>query len=303
MTSIAARAGSWLYNQPYILLSITGLSWAGNIIVGRVAPGHIPPVMLAQLRWTLAFAILLPLFWPRLKKDWPVIRANLPILSVLALFGITGFNTLAYIGLKYTQAINGALMQSTAPLWIALWSLILFRDRLSAGQVAGILLSTAGVAAIISRGDLAVLAQLTINPGDLLMITAMASYSLYAALLKKKPPVHPMTLITVTIGLGLVFLLPATVYETAAGAVTILDATTVTLLAYVVLFPTIVAFIGFNRGVELIGPNRAGPFFHLIPLFGSLLAILFLGESFRIFHGVGYALILVGIALAQRRAG
>lgn len=300
MTSIAVRAGGWLYNQPYILLSITTISWAGNIIVGRVAPGHIPPIMLAQLRWVCAFAILLPLFWPYVKRDWPVIRQNLPVLLVLSFAGITMFNTLAYIGLQYTQAINGALMQSTAPLWIALWSLILFRDRLTTGQIGGILLSTAGVMTIISRGDITVLADLTINPGDLLMITAMACYSFYAALLKKKPPVHPMTLIVVTIGLGLVMLLPATAWEFSSGYHLKADTTTLMSLAYVVVFATIIAFIGFNRGVELIGPNRAGPFFHLIPLFGSFLAIVFLGESFQMFHAVGYAQILAGIALAQR---
>lgn len=302
MTTLAARTGGWLYNRPYLLLTITALSWSGNIIVGRLAPGHIPPVMLAQLRWTCAFVILLPLFLPQLRRDWPVIRRSLPILIVLAFFGITCFNTIAYIGLQYTQAINAALMQSTAPLWIALWSLILFRERLTAGQVAGIVLSTAGVLAIISRGDLTVLLHLTLNPGDILMITAMACYSLYAALLRRKPAIHPMSLIVVTIGLGLLLLLPATIAETLSGARTELDTTTLVALAYVVIFATIVAYIGFNRGVELIGANRAGPFFHLIPLFGSFLAIIFLGEHFASFHALGYVLILCGIALAQRAA-
>lgn len=302
MSSLAARTGNWLYNQPYLLLSITTMSWAGNIIVGRAAAGHIPPVALAQMRWTGAFLILLPLFWPRVKRDWPILRANLPLLLVLSFAGITVFNTLAYIGLQYTQAINGALMQSTAPLWIALWSLILFRDRLTGGQIAGILLSSTGVLAIISRGDLTVLTHLTMNPGDILMILAMSSYSFYAALLKKKPPVHPMTLITVTMGAGAVMLLPATLWEVSTGYVLKADTTTLLSVAYVIVFASIIAYIGFNRGVELIGPNRAGPFFHLIPLFGSGLAITFLGESFEIFHAVGYALILTGIALAQRTA-
>lgn len=300
MASIAARTGDWLYNQPYVLLSMTTMSWAGNIIVGRLAAGHIPPIALAQVRWTCTFLILLPIFWSRIKRDLPVIRANLPLLLLLAFAGITVFNTLAYIGLQYTQAINGALMQSTAPLWIALWSLVLFRDRLTIGQIGGILLSTAGVLAIISRGDLSVLTHLTMNPGDLLMIMAMASYAFYAALLKKKPPLHPMTLIVVTMGTGAAMLLPATLWEISTGYVLQADTTTLLSVAYVIVFASIIAYIGFNRGVELIGPNRAGPFFHLIPLFGSALAIVFLGESFESFHAIGYALILTGIALAQR---
>lgn len=301
MRGIAERAGHWLYSQPYLLLTITATTWGGNIIIGRLAAGHIPPIALAQLRWFGALAVLLPLFWSHLKADLPAIRRGLPVLLLLSFFGITVFNSMAYFGLQYTQAINGALMQSTAPFWIALWSLVLFRDRLAPGQIGGILLSFLGVLAILSGGQIETLLSLTLNPGDLFMIGAIASYSIYAALLRRRPPIHPLSLLVFTIGAGGLMLLPATLLEVASGYTMTFDALTLSSLLYVILFATITAYICFNRGVELIGPNRAGPFFHLVPVVASLLAIAFLGEVFRWHHAVGYSLILVGIALAQRR--
>ncbi|WP_321344930.1 DMT family transporter [Breoghania sp.] len=300
MMTTATRFGRWLYGQPYILLSITAMSWGGNLVIGRVAAGHIPPLALAQTRWIGAFLVLVTFLWPKLRQDWPVIRRNFPILLLLSFVGITLYNSLAYEGLQYTQAINGALMQSTAPFWIALWSLILFRDRLTVGQIGGIVLSGAGVLTIITGGDVNQLANLSINPGDILLIIAMASYALYATLLRKRPPMHPLSFLVLTIGLGGFMLLPATAIEYASGFTMQADRQTILSLIYVILIATILAYICFNRGVELIGPNRAGPFFHLIPVTASLLAIVFLGETFRLFHAIGYALILGGIFLAQR---
>ncbi|PTW59706.1 drug/metabolite transporter (DMT)-like permease [Breoghania corrubedonensis] len=300
MTTSAARLGSWLYSQPYILLSTTATAWGGNIVIGRVAAGHIPPLALAQTRWIGAFVILALIFWPKVRQDLPVIRRHLPILLLLSFFGITLYNSLAYVGLQYTQAINGALMQSTAPFWIALWSLLLFGDRLTWGQIGGILLSSIGVLAIITDGDPSRLRELTVNPGDLFLIAAMACYALYASVLRKRPPIHPMSFLVITIGLGGLMLMPATAMEFASGFVMQADTQTILSLIYVILIATILAYICFNRGVELIGPNRAGPFFHLIPVVASLLAIVFLGEAFRAYHAIGYALILSGIVLAQR---
>ncbi|MEI2385044.1 DMT family transporter [Breoghania sp. JC706] len=300
MTTSAARLGTWLYSQPYILLPTTAASWGGNIVLGRVAAGHIPPLALAQMRWIGAFVILALIFWPKVRQDLSVIRRHLPIVLLLSFVGITLYNSLAYVGLQYTQAVNGALMQSTAPFWIALWSLILFRDRLTPGQIGGIVLSSIGVLAIITEGDPARLTELTVNPGDLYLVAAMACYALYATLLRKRPPIHPMSFLVIAIGLGGLMLMPATAMEMASGFVMQADGQTLLTLAYVVLIATILAYICFNRGVELIGPNRAGPFFHLIPVVASLVAIVFLGEAFRLYHAIGYALILSGIFLAQR---
>ncbi len=211
------RPGRSLYDRPYALLSLTSLSWAINIVLGRFIAGTVPPVALAEIRWAGAGIILLPFAAPRLRHDWPTIRAHLPIMLTLSLTGITIYNTLAYTGLQYTEAINGSLMQSSAPLMIGLWSLVLFRDRLTAAQFFGILTSLAGVLVIIAHGDLTALVGLTLNKGDVLFLTAMFSYAFYAALLRRRPPIHFLSFLTFTILAGAIMLAPLTAIEFAAG--------------------------------------------------------------------------------------
>ncbi len=184
---------------------------------------------------------------------------------LLSLTGITIYNTLAYHGLEYTTAINGLLMQSSAPLMIGLWSLVLFRDRLTPAQLLGILMSLSGVLVIIAHGDLAALAGLTLNPGDVWFLVAMVSYALYAALLRRRPAIHFLSFLAFTIIAGAIMLLPVTAWEFLAGRRIDPTPAAFAVLAYVVVFPSLLAYIFFNRGVELIGANRAGPFFHLIP--------------------------------------
>ena len=276
--------------------------WAINIVLGRFIAGTIPPATLSMIRWFGAAAIIAPFAWPHVKRDWPVIRANPGILIVLSLTGVTLYNMMAYFGLQYTEAINALLMQSTAPLLIGLWSLILFRDRLSAAQLAGIAISLLGVVVIITRGNPAVFARLALNPGDLGFVSALAIYALYAALLRKRPAIHFLSFLAVTVVAGAMMLIPFFIAEFAAGLRMHPTPAAFAVLAYVVVFPSIVAYIFFNRGVELIGANRTGPFFHLIPVFGSLIAIIFLGERPQWFHGAGYLLILAGIAIAQRKS-
>ena len=292
--------GRSLYDRPYVLLSLTSLFWAVNIVLGRYVVGAVPPVFLAQIRWTGAAAIVVLLAFPHLRRDWPTIRANASILLILSFTGITVYNTFAYYGLQFTEAINGLLMQSTAPLLIGLWSLILFRDRLTGAQLVGIATSTVGVLVIIARGDLAVLSGVTINPGDLWFVAAITIYAFYAALLRRRPAIHFLSFLAFTIAAGALMLAPVTVVEFLAGPRLTPTPAAMAVLVYVVIFPSILAYLCFNRGVELIGANRAGPFFHLIPVFGSAFAILFLGERPQLFHGLGYALIIGGIFVAQK---
>jgi drug/metabolite transporter (DMT)-like permease len=285
-----------------LLLSLTSLFWAINIVLGRFIAGNIPPAALSQIRWTGALAIVLPFAWPHLKRDWPAIRSTLGIMILLSFTGITVYNTLAYHGLEYTTAINGLLMQSATPLMIALWSLILFRDRLTLAQLAGILMSLTGVAVIVAGGDLATLLHLRLNQGDVWFLVGLMSYAIYATLLRKRPPIHFLSFLAFTFAAGALMLLPATITEFAVGRRIVPEPATFAVLAYVVIFPSVLAYICFNRGVELIGANRAGPFFHLIPVFGSVIAILFLGERPQLYHAVGYALIILGIFIAQKGA-
>src|SRR2546421_8036999 len=176
---IAATPGSWLANQPYLLLCIAALCWAGNAIVGRLAAGHIPPVTLSFLRWSFAFLIILPFAWKHLKRDWGAIRARLGMMVVLSVTGIGAFNTMQYWALEHTEALNTLLLQSAGPLFVAVWSLILLRVRLTLAQASGITLSLAGVLVILLRGDLTTLGAIEFNKGDVIFTVALVIFGLY----------------------------------------------------------------------------------------------------------------------------
>jgi len=189
-TSDAASPGRWLANQPYLLLSITALCWAGNAIIGRLAAGHIPPVTLAFLRWGLAFLIILPLAWKHLARDWPTIRVTLGTMILLSITGISAFTSLQYWSLEHTQALNTLLLQSAGPLFVAVWSLILLGVRLTLAQAAGIALSLTGVLVILLQGDLTALRSIAFNKGDIIFTVALAIFGLYSVMSLKRPDIH-----------------------------------------------------------------------------------------------------------------
>lgn len=288
------------FSRPYLLLSLTSLFWAGNIVLGRYAAGHVPPAALSFIRWVGAFLILIAFAWPFLKRDWPTIRRHLPVMLILTFAGITIYNVMAYWGLQYTQAINALLITSAHPLLVAGWSFVLYRERLTIWQTIGIVLSLAGVLTILTRGDLSALRDVRFNIGDVVFFSAQIVYSFYATLIKSRPNISPISFLAFTIGVGAVLLSPIYAAEVAMGITFTLDTKAFLILAYITIFPSLLAYLFFNRGVELIGPNRAAPFYHLIPIFGSALAIVFLGERPEIFHGVGYALVLAGIFIGTR---
>jgi drug/metabolite transporter (DMT)-like permease len=300
MQSPARQIFGRLFDAPYLLLSLTSLFWAGNIVLGRYAAGHVPPVALAFIRWCGAFLILIAFAWPFLKRDWPKIRAHLGIMLILTLAGITIYNSMAYWGLQYTQAINALLITSAHPLLVAGWAFILYRERLTVWQTIGIVLSLAGVLTILTRGDLSALRDVRFNIGDIVFFSAQIIYSFYATLIKSRPNIHPISFLAFTIGAGAVMLAPIYAAEVAAGITFTLDLKAFLILAYITVFPSLLAYLFFNRGIELIGPNRAAPFYHLIPIFGSALAIVFLGERPELFHAAGYALVLAGIFIGTR---
>ena len=292
----------WLNNQPYLLLSLTSLFWAANIVLARYVAGHVPPMTLSCVRWIGAFLMLLPFAWPHLKRDWPALRARLPLMLVLSATGFAFNNALSYWALQYTEALNALLIQSSAPLFVALWALALFGVRLTLAQFAGIVISLAGVLVILLRGDLAALLTIHFNRGDLMFGGAVLSFALYSALMTRRPKTHQLSLIAFTIGAGAVLLLPFSAWEFSTGYTLKPDALTLATLAYVMIFPSTLSYLFFNRGIALIGPNRSAPFLHLVPVFGSAMAILLLGEQPRLFHLIGYALVLAGIVIASRQA-
>src|ERR1700709_2599094 len=201
-TSGARSSGSWIANQPYLLLSITALCWAGNAIVGRLAAGHIPPVTLSFLRWTAAFLIILPFAWKHLARDWSAIRGRLGTMIVLSVTGISAFNTLQYWALEHTQALNTLRLQWAGPLFVAVWSLILLGVRLTLAQTGGIALSLIGVLVILLHGDLTALSSITFNKGDIIFTVALAIFGMYSALSVKRPDIHGLSFTSFTFGCG-----------------------------------------------------------------------------------------------------
>jgi drug/metabolite transporter (DMT)-like permease len=292
---------SWIWHQPYLLLSLTSLFWAGNIVLMRYVAGHVPPITLSCIRWIGAFLLLWPFAWPHFAKDWPVLRKSLPFLILLSATGFAYNNAVSNISLQYTSALNALLIQSAGPLFVALWSLILFGARLTWAQLAGIAISLLGVLVIIMRGDFSALTRVQFNRGDLWFASALLAFGLYSALVARRPATHPLTLMCVTMGGGALLLLPVSIWEYASGFALKADALTAATLAYVLIFPSILAYMFLNRGIALIGPNRASPFLHLVPVFGSAMAILLLGEQPHLFHLAGYVLVLAGVIIASRR--
>jgi drug/metabolite transporter (DMT)-like permease len=300
-TSSPAPAGHWITNQPYLLLCVSALSWAGNAIVGRLAAGHIPPVTLSFLRWTFAFLLILPFAWSHLKRDWAAIRSRLGVMIVLSVLGIAAFNTLQYWSLEHTQALNTLLLQSALPLFVAMWSLILLGIRLTLTQAFGILVSLTGVLVILLHGDLTALAGIAFNKGDIIFIAAMVFFGLYSALSLKRPQIHSLSFAGFTFGCGAACLVPLLIWELFSRPVMQIDAANLLTLFYVAVFPSALAFMCFNRGVQLIGANRAAPVFHVVPVFGTIMALVFLGERPQAFHAIGFALVLTGVFITSRK--
>jgi drug/metabolite transporter (DMT)-like permease len=291
----------WIANQPYLLLSITALCWAGNAIAGRLAAGHIAPATLSFLRWSLAFLVILPFAWKHLARDWGAIRGRLGIMVVLSITGIGAFNTLQYWALEHTQALNMLLLQSASPLVVALWSLILLGVRLTSAQAVGVVLSLAGVLVILLHGDLTTLKNIDFNKGDLIFIVALSIFAYYSVLSLKRPGIHGLSFVAFTFGAGAACLIPLFIWELFTRPLMAINSANLLTLFYVALFPSTLAYLCFNRGVQLIGANRAAPFFHVVPVFGTVMSIVFLGEHPQAFHFLGFALVLTGVFVASRK--
>jgi drug/metabolite transporter (DMT)-like permease len=288
------------FGNAYLLLIMTMLFWAGNSVVARGAHELVPALTLAWLRWTIAAAIILPFAWPRLKRDLPVIRTHWPILVLLGTLGNGSFVSLYYTGLSKTTAINSLIINSAVPILIPIAAFAIFRETLSRRQTVGIALSSVGVLAVLTKGDPALLATLQLNEGDLWILVAMMVWATYTALLRKQPAIHWLSFAAVTFSVAALVNFPLFVGQMAAGTYIQPTLHAILAIAYVSTLPSVVAQIFYIRSVGLIGGSRAGVFMHLIPFFGAILAILFLGESLYLYHLGGFALILAGVWIASR---
>ena len=283
----------------YVLLLLTTLFWGANAVAGKLAIGHVSPMLLTTLRWAVAATILLAIGLPQLRRDWPLVRANMALLFALGAAGFTLFNAALYSALYYTSAINVSIEQAGIPMFIFVINFLLYRIGVSWGQIVGFTLSLVGVALAAAHGDLASLAQLEINFGDALMLGAVALYAGYTVALRYKPAIPWMSLmVAMSIG-AFVTSLPFAAWEVAAGHAVLPDARGWAVVAFTAIFPSILSQVFYMRGVELIGANRAGLFVNLVPIFGTLLSIVLLGEAFHLYHAVAIALVLGGIWLAE----
>lgn len=255
---------------------------------------------MAFWRWTIAFFVLLPFAFAPMWRQREVIAHDWKILVVLGVLGAGSFNTLVYIGLGATTATNALLINSSIPVLIAAIGWLFMAQKVSLRQALGIVLSLTGVATIIFRGEITQLLALQISSGDIWVFAAMIVWAVYTLMLRRRPAnLDPLSFVTVTILVGALANLPFYLGELIAGAKAHWTVASFAAIAYFGIFPSVIAYICWNKAVAEVGPTRAGVFVHLMPVFGTLLAIQFLDESFHDFHAAGIALIFTGIAVAS----
>ena len=287
--------------SPYLLLSIASLLWAGNLVIGRGMRAEIPPVAMSFWRWTIAFGLVLPFTLPEVWSRRREIIAKWPVLLLLGLVGICLFNTMCYIGLTMTTATNATLFNSVVPVFIPPVAWLLLRERTTAIQMVGILTSLAGVVVIVGKGDWQTLQAMAFNRGDVWLLVAMVLWALYTVLLRYRPGGMGMLAFLCTILMfGWPLLLIWYLIELSGGRSFALTPMTAATLAYYGVFPAVLAFVCYNRGVATVGPTRAGIFVHLVPVFGIVLSTLVLDEPPFLFHFVGMVLIFSGILITTR---
>jgi drug/metabolite transporter (DMT)-like permease len=301
MTTTAAARGDTRASA-FAFLALANLLWSGNWVLGRALRDALDPISLNFWRWVIAVVVLAPFALPGLAAKRQVIRKHAGILALLALIGVSIFQSLVYLGLQTTTTVNAVLINCSAPLFIMLCTWILEGERGTFRQLAGVLLSVLGIFIIVSRGEPARLLQLEFHSGDAWILLAVAIWGVYSVLLKRRPPelggVHFLFVLAVA---GVLFLAPAFAFQTWQSPPRLPTASEALAVLYVGLAASVAAFIFWNRGVAAVGPNEAGFTLYLLPTFGTLLAIAFLGETFGAFHAVGIATIIAGVILATRK--
>lgn len=285
--------------KAYLYLCVTTLFWGGNSVAGKLAVGHVSPMMLTTLRWLIALCVILAFMRPQIKRDWQKIKTHFLQLFFYGAFGFMLFNALLYSALKHTSAINAVIEQAGIPMLIFAFNFVLFRIPASPAQIVGFSVTLIGVLTTAAHGDLSSLMGLKFNFGDMLMLFACIVYAAYTVSLRWKPAMHWQSFIVVPVFGALVSSLPLLWWEAASGAMIIPDTTGWVVVLYAAIFPSLMSQVLWVRGVEMIGPNRAGLFINAIPVFGMLLSVLLIGESLQVFHMIAMGLVLGGIAVAE----
>ncbi len=280
------------------------LFWAGNFIVGRAVSNQHAPISLSFWRWFFASLILLPFVVKPMWKQRQLIKENLARIFLLALLSISAFNSLAYIALQTTTATNATLLNSFIPIFILMISGFFLNEAISKIQIMGVLVSLAGVFVILTRLDMTIITNLKINQGDLWMLVAALDWALYSILLKYLRPndLSPMPFLGIMMLIGTLALIPLFILNPFNEAPIIWNNDMIKALAYIAIFPSIVSYLAWNYGMQKLGATLGGQFIHLMPLFGALMAVVFLGEKIQLYHLIGGACIALGLWLSMQKA-
>ncbi len=297
--SFAFRAFHSFYTRGWLILFVVMLMWAANIIAGRLAVGQISPMTLVSLRWLIVSAIMAFSQRRTIRADLTRLRSSWVLLILGGALGFTGFNALFYVGAHYTSGVNIAIIQGALPVFTMLGALLVFRARFSPLQIAGLVLTLAGVGIVATKGDLASLSTLRFNIGDVDILLACLFYAAYTLALRGRPNVSALGLFAVMAGVAFATSLPLLAWDVLYGDFFWPTPKGLVILLYVALFPSLISQIFFIRGVELIGPARAGLFVNLIPVLGAIMSIVFLGEAFALYHILALGLVLAGICIAE----
>jgi len=297
---ILSRTLQALWGSAALLLTLTALQWGGNAVASRASVGEVGPLTLTSLRWVGVCLIMVPLMGAKVWSYRAVLLPLWPKLLLTSFLGYTAFNTLMYTAAQHTSAINIGILQGSIPVFVLLGALALYGTRVAGQQLAGVAITIVGVLMVATRGQLNALLELSFNIGDLWMIAACAFYAMYTVLLRDRPDVPGLVFFTALAGLALIISMPLLIFEVSTQAVAMPTAKGWAIVAFVCLLPSLLSQILFMRGVELIGPGRAGIFVNLVPVFAAFLAVVLLGEPFGWYHGAALVLVLGGIAVAER---
>jgi drug/metabolite transporter (DMT)-like permease len=284
------------------LLVLANLLWSGNWVIGRAVRDSFDPIALNFWRWLVAVLVMAPFGLNEALQHRLLIRRHIGLLALLALTGVAAFQSLVYLGLRSTTAINAVLINAAGPLFMLLCSWLLERDKPSARQIAGMLISFLGVVIIVSHGELATLVRLEFHRGDAWILVAMPLWGLYSVLLKRVPAdLRGMGLAFSLAAIGVAMLVPLYAIDALRGPARWPSASEVAAVLYIAVAASVAAFLAWNRGVAVVGANAAGFTLPLLPAFGTVLAMVFLGEAFQGFHGAGFVTIVAGVVLATYR--
>ena len=289
-----------IWNHTYVLLVLTVFAWSGNGIIAKGLNDIIPPIGMAFWRWVVAAPLLLIISWPYLRSDISRIRGNWTILLFLSVFSIVGYTTLVYQGLLTTTAINLFLINTSRPTMIVLLSILFFRQGITFTQSIGFVLAFLGTAIIVLEGVPSRIMTLDFNHGDLWILAATFCWAMYTVFINKRPKIHPTSFLTIIVFMGIAILLPFYIWETIYIKSTPFRVETIGSIFYLAIVSSIIAYLFYNRAVEIAGPNKAGQVSYMTPLVGSSLAILILGEEIMIYHLIGFPLILAGIYFGSK---